>query len=222
MFKRVLVANRGEIAVRVMRTLREMGISPVAVYSDADRDAMHVRFADHAVHIGPSPARESYLVIDKVIAAAKESGAEAIHPGYGFLSENAGFARKVREAGMTLIGPTPEAMEIMGSKIGAKQAVKQFNVPLVPGIDEAIQDANEALRIAREVGFPVLIKASAGGGGKGMRVVNEESEFMNAMQMAVGEQIENFKKFPPRQKPASFNLDAVMRQLQEAGSGANH
>ena len=187
MIKKILVANRGEIAIRVMRTAREMGIGTVAVYSDADRTAMHVRYADEAVHLGPPPSGQSYLLGDKIIQAALDCGADAIHPGYGFLSENAGFSRKVQEAGLIFIGPDPESIEVMGSKIEAKQAVKDFGIPMVPGTDHAIADPEEAKAVAKEAGYPVLIKASAGGGGKGMRVVNSEDEIEEQMQRAMSE-----------------------------------
>ncbi len=190
--KKILVANRGEIALRVMRTAKAMGIKTVAVFSEADRHAKHVRFADEAVLLGPPPSAQSYLLGDKIIAICKELGADGIHPGYGFLSENAGFARKVKEAGITFIGPSPEAMEIMGSKLGAKDAVKAYGVPMVPGIDKAITDIEESKKIAAEIGYPILIKASAGGGGKGMRVVNEESEFEEQMKLAVSEATASF------------------------------
>ncbi|MFY7989859.1 MAG: biotin carboxylase N-terminal domain-containing protein, partial [Fluviicola sp.] len=170
--KKVLVANRGEIARRVIRSLKKMNIATVAIYSDADAMAPHVLEADEAVYVGKSPSSESYLQQDLILKHCKDLGVEGIHPGYGFLSENAGFARKVKDAGIKFIGPSPEAMEIMGDKLSAKQAVKHYNVPLVPGVDEAITDVNAAKKIAAEVGFPVLIKASAGGGGKGMRLVN--------------------------------------------------
>jgi len=175
--QKILVANRGEIALRIMRSAREMGIKTVAVYSDADRDALHVRYADEAVHIGEAPSNQSYLVGDKIIAACKQTGAEGIHPGYGFLSENAAFARQVREAGLILIGPSPEAMEIMGNKLSAKAA----------GTEEAITNVNEAKQRAIEVGFPILIKAAAGGGGKGMRIVDTANDFEEQMQLAVSE-----------------------------------
>ncbi|HCK23140.1 MAG TPA: biotin carboxylase, partial [Bacteroidetes bacterium] len=175
------------IAIRVMRTAREMGIGTVAVYSDADRTAMHVRYADEAVHLGPPPSGQSYLLGDKIIQAALDCGADAIHPGYGFLSENAGFSRKVQEAGLIFIGPDPESIEVMGSKIEAKQAVKDFGIPMVPGTDHAIADPEEAKAVAKEAGYPVLIKASAGGGGKGMRVVNSEDEIEEQMQRAISE-----------------------------------
>ena len=187
MFKKILVANRGEIAIRVMRTCREMGIQTVAVYSEADANARHVRYADEAYCIGKAPSNESYLKMDTIIDLCIETGAEAVHPGYGFLSENAVFANKLKENNIVLIGPTAQAMEVMGSKIASKQAVEKFGVPLVPGINEAIVDANAAMQVAIEVGFPVLVKASAGGGGKGMRVVEKKEEFLSALQMAQNE-----------------------------------
>ena len=187
MFKKILVANRGEIAIRVMRTCREMGIQTVAVYSEADANARHVRYADEAYCIGKAPSNESYLKMDTIIDFCIETGAEAVHPGYGFLSENAVFANKLKENNIVLIGPTAEAMEVMGSKIASKQAVEKFGVPLVPGINEAIVDANAAMQVAIEVGFPVLVKASAGGGGKGMRIVEKKEEFLSALQMAQNE-----------------------------------
>lgn len=185
--QKILVANRGEIALRVMRSAREMGIATVAVYSEADRKALHTRFADEAVFIGPPPSAESYLRIDKIIAAAKQTNADAIHPGYGFLSENKVFAQKVREAGIIFIGPSPESIELMGSKLAAKEAVAKFNVPLVPGTSEPIDDIPNAKKIAAEIGYPVLIKASAGGGGKGMRVVEDEASFEEQMERAISE-----------------------------------
>jgi acetyl-CoA carboxylase biotin carboxylase subunit len=190
--KKILVANRGEIALRVMRTAKEMGIQTVAVFSEADRNALHVRYADEAVCIGPAPSNQSYLVIDKILEVAKQLGVDGIHPGYGFLSENASFARKVKEAGITFIGPTAEAMEVMGSKLGAKAAVKAFGVPMVPGTEGAISDVSEAQKIATEIGYPVLVKASAGGGGKGMRVVEQEAEFELQVQLAMSEALSAF------------------------------
>ena len=186
-FTKILIANRGEIAVRIMRSAREMGIKTVAVYSEADRNALHVRYADEAVFIGPAPSSQSYLVIDKIIDAALRTGAQAIHPGYGFLSENAAFARAVKQQGLVLIGPSPESMEMMGSKLAAKAAAKQYNIPLVPGTDYAISDIAAARKVAREVGFPILIKASAGGGGKGMRIVEQEDQFDEMLERAVSE-----------------------------------
>lgn len=185
--QKLLIANRGEIALRVMRSAREMGIKTVAVFSEADRHSLHVRFADEAVCIGAPPSSESYLRIDKILEAAKQTGAQAIHPGYGFLSENEDFARKVKEAGLIFIGPSAESIELMGSKLGAKAAVAKFNVPLVPGTSEPIDDVAKAKKISKEIGYPILIKASAGGGGKGMRVVNAEAEFEEQMERAVSE-----------------------------------
>jgi acetyl-CoA carboxylase biotin carboxylase subunit len=190
--KKILIANRGEIALRIMRSAKEMGIKTVAVYSDADRGALHVRYADEAVCIGPAPSNQSYLLGENIIEACKLTGAEAIHPGYGFLSENAGFARMVQEAGLILIGPSPEAMEVMGNKLSAKAAALKYNIPMVPGTETAISDVAEAKRRASEVGFPILIKAAAGGGGKGMRIVNSADEFDEQMQLAVSEAISAF------------------------------
>ncbi|HNV29768.1 MAG TPA: acetyl-CoA carboxylase biotin carboxylase subunit [Cyclobacteriaceae bacterium] len=185
--KKLLVANRGEIALRIMRSVRELGIQTVAVFSEADRNALHVRFADEAVCIGPPPSAQSYLVMDKIIQAALRTKSDAIHPGYGFLSENEDFAAKVREAGLIFIGPSPESIELMGSKLAAKAAVAKFNVPLVPGTSEPISDIKAAKKISKEIGYPILIKASAGGGGKGMRVVETEADFENQMERAVSE-----------------------------------
>jgi propionyl-CoA carboxylase alpha chain len=190
--KKVLIANRGEIARRVIRTLKKMNIASVAIYSDADKNAPHVLEADEAVYVGASPSSESYLKQDLILQYCKDLGVDAIHPGYGFLSENAGFARKVKAAGMKLIGPSPESMELMGDKLSAKQAVKSYNVPLVPGVDSAITDVNEAIKIAEEVGYPILIKASAGGGGKGMRLVERSEDFAEQMRMAQNEARSSF------------------------------
>ncbi|GAB3178865.1 acetyl-CoA carboxylase biotin carboxylase subunit [Telluribacter humicola] len=190
--KKILIANRGEIALRVMRTAREMGIATVAVYSEADRHALHVRFADEAVCIGPAASSESYLRGDKIIDVCKRLGVDAIHPGYGFLSENAQFARMVQEAGLIFIGPSPESIEVMGSKLAAKHAAAQYNIPMVPGTPDAITDRNSAKQIASEIGYPILIKASAGGGGKGMRIVENEAEFDEQMDRAVSEAISSF------------------------------
>lgn len=185
--KKILVANRGEIALRIMRSCREMGIKTVAVYSEADRHSPHVKYADEAVCIGPPPSNQSYLRGEKIIEAALKTGADGIHPGYGFLSENAAFARMVAQAGITFIGPSPEAMEIMGSKLGAKAAVKKYNIPLVPGTEHAISNLEEALEVGRKIGFPILIKASAGGGGKGMRIVEKEEDFEENLRRAISE-----------------------------------
>jgi len=190
--KKILIANRGEIAIRVMRTARKMGIKTVAVYSEADRNAPHVRFADEAILLGPAPSNQSYLVMEKVIAAAKETGADGIHPGYGFLSENAIFAQLVEDAGITFIGPRPHAIRVMGSKLAAKEAVKEYKIPMVPGIEEAITDVALAKKIAKKIGFPILIKASAGGGGKGMRVVENVKELPEQMERAISEAISAF------------------------------
>ncbi len=185
--KKLLIANRGEIALRIMRSAKEMGIATVAVYSEADRNALHVRYADEAVCIGPAASNQSYLVVEKIIDACKQTGAEAIHPGYGFLSENAAFARAVQKAGLVLVGPSPEAMEMMGNKLSAKAAALKYNIPMVPGTEEAISDIEEAKKRAIEVGFPILIKAAAGGGGKGMRIVEGAADFEEQMHLAVSE-----------------------------------
>lgn len=190
--KKVLVANRGEIARRVLRTLKKMDIRSVAIYSDADANAPHVLEADEAVYVGQSPSSESYLQQDKIIQICKDLGVDGVHPGYGFLSENAGFARKLKAEGIKLIGPSPTSMEVMGDKLSAKQAVKSYNVPLVPGVDEAISDVAAAKKIAAEVGYPILIKASAGGGGKGMRLVQNEAEFEEQMTLAQNEARSSF------------------------------
>ena len=187
MIKKILVANRGEIALRIMKTARNMGIATVGVYSEADRDAPHVQFADEAVCIGPAPSNESYLLGDKIIKIAKELDVDAIHPGYGFLSENANFAEQVEKSGMIFIGPKSHAIRIMGSKLAAKDTVKKYDIPMVPGTDEAITDVKAAKEIANKIGFPILIKASAGGGGKGMRVVENEKEFEEQMKRAISE-----------------------------------
>ncbi len=185
--KKILVANRGEIAIRVMRTAKKMGIKTVAVFSEADRNAPHVRFADEAVCLGPAPSNQSYLLGDKIISFAKELEVDGIHPGYGFLSENADFAEAVEKNGLTFIGPKSHAIRVMGSKLAAKEAVKAYDIPMVPGIDEAITDVAKAKQIAQEIGFPVLIKASAGGGGKGMRIVDKEADLESQMKRAISE-----------------------------------
>jgi len=190
--QKILVANRGEIAMRVMRTAKEMGIKTVAVFSEADRNMPFVRYADEAICIGPALSSQSYLRAEKIIEAAKKTGADAIHPGYGFLSENASFSKAVSDAGLIFIGPSAHSIEIMGSKIGAKQAAKKFNVPMVPGTEEPISDINEARKIANKIGYPILVKASAGGGGKGMRVVNNEGEFEEQIRTAKSEALSAF------------------------------
>lgn len=190
--KKILIANRGEIALRVMRSAREMGIKTVAVYSEADRNAPFVKYADEAVCIGPPPSAQSYLKADKILEVCKELGVDGIHPGYGFLSENADFARKVKKAGITFIGPSAESMDLMGDKLSAKATAKKMNVPMIPGSDGAISDVKEAIKVAKEVGFPLLIKASAGGGGKGMRLVEKESEIEEQMKMAISEAVSAF------------------------------
>lgn len=190
--KKILVANRGEIALRVMKSAREMNIKTVAVFSEADRNAPFVRYADEAVCIGPPPSAQSYLQGDKIIEICKQLQVDGIHPGYGFLSENADFARKVKAAGITFIGPSPESMDKMGDKLSAKATAKSFNVPMIPGSEGAISDVAEAIRVAREVGFPLLIKASAGGGGKGMRLVEKESDIEEQMKLAISEAISAF------------------------------
>lgn len=190
--KKILVANRGEIALRIMRSAREMGITTVAIYSEADSLSPHVRFADEAYCVGPPPSNQSYLLGDQIIELCLKHNIDGIHPGYGFLSENSAFTRKVTEAGITFIGPSPEAMDLMGSKLAAKAAVMKFDVPLVPGTAEAITDIEAAKAIAVEIGFPILVKASAGGGGKGMRVVENAEEFESQMERAVSEAISSF------------------------------
>jgi acetyl-CoA carboxylase biotin carboxylase subunit len=185
--KKLLVANRGEIALRIMRTAREMGIKTVAVYSEADRLSPHVKFADEAVCLGPPASKQSYLLGDKIIQVCKELEVDAIHPGYGFLSENAEFSQQVAQAGLIFVGPSPKSIEVMGSKLAAKQAVAAYDIPLVPGTEEAVSDISIAKTRAREIGYPILVKASAGGGGKGMRVVESEAEFEEQMSRAVSE-----------------------------------
>lgn len=206
--KKILVANRGEIALRVMRSAKEMGIKTVAVFSEADRNAPFVRYADEAVCIGPPPSNQSYLKGDKIIEVCKQLGVDGIHPGYGFLSENADFASAVKKAGITFIGPSPEAMDMMGDKLSAKAAAKRFNVPMVPGSEGAIQDLQEAIRVAKATGFPLLIKASAGGGGKGMRMVEKLEEIEEQMRMAMSE------------AKSAFGDDAVF--IEKFVSGPRH
>ncbi|RRJ92249.1 acetyl-CoA carboxylase biotin carboxylase subunit [Paenimyroides tangerinum] len=185
--KKILVANRGEIALRVMKTAKKMGIKTVAVYSVADRQSPHVKFADEAVCIGEAPSNQSYLLGDKIIEVCKELNVDGIHPGYGFLSENSTFAELAEKNNITFIGPKSHAMRVMGDKLAAKETVKGYDIPMVPGLDHAIIDIDEAKQVAKEVGFPILIKASAGGGGKGMRVVEKEEDFESQMQRAISE-----------------------------------
>jgi acetyl-CoA/propionyl-CoA carboxylase, biotin carboxylase, biotin carboxyl carrier protein len=183
-FSKVLVANRGEIAIRIFRTLRDLGIVPVAVYSEADRDALHVHAADEAYLIGPGPAAESYLVGERILDAARQAGAEAIHPGYGFLAENAAFARAVGGSGLTWIGPPSEAIELMGSKTRARTAMREAGVPIIPGATDPVETVEEVLRLGEEVGYPLIVKAAAGGGGKGMKLVAAPGEAERAFESA--------------------------------------
>src|SRR5687768_7875678 len=192
MFRKVLIANRGEIALRVIRACRELGIQTVAVYSEADRESLHVRFADDDVCIGPAPARDSYLKVPRIIAAAEISGADAIHPGYGFLAENAEFAETCAASNITFIGPTAEQIRVMGDKAAARNAMAAVGVPIIPGTPGGVEDPEEALEFARGIGFPVIIKAAAGGGGKGMRVATEPDDFIRSFQLARSEALSAF------------------------------
>ena len=192
MFKKVLIANRGEIALRVIRACRELGIQTVAVYSEADRESLHVRFADDDVCIGPAPSRESYLRIPRLIAAAEITGADAIHPGYGFLAENAEFAETCTASNVTFIGPTAEQIRVMGNKAAAREAMIKVGVPVVPGTPGPVEDSDAALEFAKSIGFPVIIKASAGGGGKGMRVARDVDDFARSFQLARSEALSAF------------------------------
>jgi len=187
LFKKILIANRAEIALRVIRVCRELGIKTVAVYSEADRYSLHVKFADEAVCIGPPPSKESYLNIPRIIAAAEVTGADAVHPGYGFLAENQSFAEICASSGLTFIGPTPEQIGAMGDKAFAKETMKKAGVPVVPGSDGVLKDPRQAVALSNEIGFPVMLKATAGGGGKGMRIVREAEELEKAYQMASAE-----------------------------------
>jgi acetyl-CoA carboxylase biotin carboxylase subunit len=191
-FKKVLIANRGEIALRVIRACRELDIQTCAVYSEADRESLHVRFADDDVCIGPAPARDSYLKIPRIIAAAEITGADAIHPGYGFLAENAEFAETCAASNITFIGPTPEQIRTMGDKAAARKAMAGVGVPIIPGTPGPVEDSDEALGFAKEIGFPVIIKAAAGGGGKGMRVAKDAEDFARAFQLARSEALSAF------------------------------
>jgi len=190
--KKILVANRGEIALRVMRSAKEMGIQTVAIYSEVDRTAPHVLYADEAVCVGPAASNQSYLLGEKIISICKELNVDGIHPGYGFLSENAEFTRMVNDAGIEFIGPSPKAMDLMGDKLSAKAVVKAYDIPMVPGTEEAIDDIEAAKKVAKIIGFPILIKASAGGGGKGMRIVESIEEFEEQMGLAVSEAVSSF------------------------------
>ncbi len=190
--KKVLIANRGEIALRIMKTAKRMGIRTVAIYSSIDRKAPHVLFADEAIHIGENPSNQSYLLGDRIIEKALENGVDAIHPGYGFLSENELFAKEVEANNMIFIGPGHKAIKMMGDKLAAKEAVKEFNIPMVPGIDKAVTSVKRAKDVADKIGYPVLIKAAAGGGGKGMRVVNSKEEMESQMERAISEALSAF------------------------------
>ncbi len=192
MFKKILIANRGEIACRVIKTARKMGIATVAIYSDADREALHVRMADEAVHIGPAPANQSYIVIDRVMEAVRATGADAVHPGYGFLSENSRFAEALKAEGVAFIGPPVGAIEAMGDKITSKKLAQAAGVSTVPGYMGLIGDAEEAVTISREIGYPVMIKASAGGGGKGMRIAWTDTEAREGFQSSRNEAANSF------------------------------
>ena len=189
---KILVANRGEIALRIMKTCKAMGIKTVAVYSEADKNTPFVKFADEAICVGPPPSSESYLLGDKILQICKDLNVDGIHPGYGFLSENADFTRKATDAGITFIGPSPKSMELMGNKLAAKETVKEYGIPMVEGVDEAIVDVEKSLTKAKEIGFPILVKAAAGGGGKGMRVVEKAEEFVEQMNLAISEAESSF------------------------------
>jgi len=191
-FKKVLIANRGEIAIRVARACRKMGIETVAVYSEADRDALHVRYADEAYYIGPSPASDSYLKIDKIVEVAVKNGCDAVHPGYGFLAENSEFVKACEEAGITFIGPNTESMYILGDKTRARQRMMEVGVPVVPGTKDPVESLEHALKVAEEVGYPIMFKASAGGGGKGMRLISSAEEFKEVYDLAKGEALSAF------------------------------
>jgi len=192
MFKKILVANRGEIAVRVLRACREMNIQSVTVYSDADRDALHTRYADEVYYLGPAPAIDSYLKIEKIVEIAEKANVEAIHPGYGFLAENTEFARSCESSGIAFIGPTSQAIELLGDKIASKRTMTKAGIPVIPGSLGAVDKAKAAERIVEEIGFPVLIKAAGGGGGKGMRVVRDKKELASSMKQAMNEAMSAF------------------------------
>ena len=214
MFDKILVANRGEIALRVIRAAREMGIRSVAVHSTADADAMHVRMADESVCIGPPPGSDSYLSIPSIIAACEVTGAQAIHPGYGFLSENANFVQIVEDHDLTFIGPTAEHIRIMGDKITAKDTMKALGVPCVPGSDGGVPTLAEAQAVAKEIGYPVIIKATAGGGGRGMKVARRPDELLNALANARAEE----SSFPGRSTTSVCNASAEMPSIVAASS----
>jgi acetyl-CoA carboxylase biotin carboxylase subunit len=219
MFKKILIANRGEIALRIQRACREMGIKSVVVYSVADRDAKYVKLADEAVCIGPAPSAQSYLNMPAIISTAEVTDAEAIHPGYGFLSENADFAERVERSGFVFIGPTSEAIRTMGDKVMAKQTMIKAGVPCVPGSEGALpDDPKEIIRVARGIGYPVIIKAAGGGGGRGMRVVNTEAALIHAVQTTRGEAGVIKAPFVLRQ----FQLPSVIRQCHEDGAFLAH
>ena len=205
MFKKVLIANRGEIALRVIRACKELGVETVAVYSEADRESLHVRFADDDVCIGRAPSRDSYLNIPRLIAAAEITGADAIHPGYGFLAENAEFAEKVAASNITFIGPTPDQIRQMGDKASARKLAKQQGVPTVPGSPGPVASVDEGKDVAGKIGFPVIIKAAAGGGGKGMRVANDPDQFTQSFTLAKQEAL------------AAFNSDEVYIEKYQIG-----
>lgn len=190
--KKILIANRGEIALRIMKTAKRMGLSTVAIYSTIDRHAPHVTFADEAIHIGDNPSNKSYLLGDKIIEKALQLQVDAIHPGYGFLSENEAFSKAVEDHGITFIGPDSKAIKMMGDKLAAKEAVKQYDIPMVPGIDEAVTEIKKAEQVANSIGYPILIKAAAGGGGKGMRIVNSPSQLEHQMERAISEALSAF------------------------------
>jgi len=223
MIKKILIANRGEIAIRVMRSCREMGIKSVAVYSEADRDSLHVRYADEAYLIGPAPSAESYLVIDKILQVARESGADAIHPGYGFLSENAELSDRCKKEGIIFIGPSSYAINTMGDKITARQTMQKAGVPVVPGTTEPIVDIDDAVKVIKEIGLPVMIKASAGGGGKGMRLVRNEEDIVSSVNSKPEvNQYKTIEKYNPKgdeasNKPVSNNTRIIPMQHSNNG-----
>src|SRR6266542_2840464 len=226
MFKKILIANRGEIALRVIRACRELGVQTVAVYSEADRESLHVRFADDDVCIGPALARESYLNIPRIIAAAEIAGADAIHPGYGFLAENAEFAETCVASNISFIGPTAEQIRVMGDKAAARKAMQVVGVPIIPGTPGGIEDPEEVLTFARKVGFPVIIKATAGGGGKGMRVATDPDDFVRSFQLARSEALSAFgngdvyvEKYLTRPRQSEFESlgDKLVKVMHRGG-----